>query len=208
LPLAYLNLDFFFFTFSHTTPPPFPLFALTYQGATQWEQPKNLWEMVKVVEEEAVMVGEQKEEEQKEREIGMDGEGREIDHANEGNPPPHAASAQPSHYGIAGTAPPAPATTTTTTSSHRRPPPPIPDLTLLDRAEEWDVKTDKSGRPYFVCKALGVSSWLMPPCLQALDTRPQPLAHLDVTYGGVAAASTPGGSTRSARVAATMGLGR
>ena len=82
----------------HLSPPLFFLTTLLTQGATQWEQPKNLWEMVKkvVVEEDIVGVGE---------------EGEERGNAGEEIHPPSFATAASAptelpNYGIAGTAPP------------------------------------------------------------------------------------------------------
>ena len=64
----------------------------------------------------------------------------------------------------------------------RRPPPPAPQLHLLDDPGAWEVKCTREGRPYFVCSSLGVSSWAMPPCLQALDAPPISLSQINVEY--------------------------
>ncbi len=52
-----------------------------------------------------------------------------------------------------------------------RPPPKAPRLEALDDVSSWEIRATAEGRPYYVCAELGVSSWLMPPCLQALDRK-------------------------------------
>ncbi len=48
-------------------------------------------------------------------------------------------------------------------------------MEALDDPTAWAIKATEQGRPYYVCAELGVSSWLMPPCLQALDRAVKPL---------------------------------
>jgi hypothetical protein len=53
--------------------------------------------------------------------------------------------------------------------------PKAPRLEALDDVKAWEIRSTPQGRPYYVCAELGLSSWLMPPCLQALDRRVAPL---------------------------------
>ena len=68
-----------------------------------------------------------------------------------------------------------PAATAAAVSRPSRPPPKAPRLEALDDVRAWEIRASADGRPYFVCAELGVSSWLMPPCLQAIDRAVRPL---------------------------------
>ena len=135
------------------------------QGVSQWHQPKQLWELIP----EAASA------EADARAAASAADAAAPSAASTGKAPQQQQQQQQLSAPEPEPGVPPPAATAAAVSRPSRPPPKAPRLEALDDVRAWEIRASADGRPYFVCAELDVSSWLMPPCLQAIDRAVRPL---------------------------------